>query len=147
MEKKTIIDAFLVDTKPEYLLQLLKVIQHLSIRYGGKFSDETFLQGLEKVHKDLTDLIRVLQKSNLLEKNELSKFIREFEGKLSEKQSDFSIISSNETVVSPLTSFLEKNFEKVHVSYEKTDIDGLMIKGSGYSVKRSLDNDVDKMLA
>jgi len=147
MDKKTLIDAFLADTKPEYLLQLLKVIQHLSIRYGEKFGVDSFLEGLEKVHKDVTDLIRVLQKSHLLEKKELAKFIREFETKLSEKQSDFSLISSNEKIVDSVTSFLEKNFTKVHVNYEKSDLDGVIIKGSGYSVKRSLDNDVDKMLA
>ena len=149
MNRENILQTFLSDEKAREILQLLEVIQHLMITYRNKFSNTTFMEGLRKINADLVDLISLLETSHLLEPKELSKFIYDFKEKLAEKESDFSLISSNETIVEPVKQYLENNFEKLSFEFEKPKSDEvmMMIKGNGYIVKRSLDNDIDKMLA
>lgn len=149
MNRERILQAFLADEKSKDILQLLEVVQHLFITYRNKFSNATFMDGLRKINAELVDLIKLLNTSGLLNPKELSKFIYDFKGKLAEKESDFYLISSNEKVVEPVKTYLENHFKNVSFEFEKKNSDEVMmiVKGNGYIAKRSLDNDIDKMLA
>ena len=109
-----------------------------------------FIWGLQKIDKDIADLLYLLNGVHLLDEKELSRFIRDYEIRLSQQNLDFVLKSNDKKVLKPLKWFLEAQFwEDATIEFEEVPYDNLTINVSwhGYSFKRSLDGDIDKLLA
>lgn len=109
-----------------------------------------FICGLQKINKDVVDVIYLLDGVHLLNEKDLSRFIRDYKLRLSEQQLDFVLKSNDKNVVKPLKTFLEKQFGgDATLEFEEIPYDNLTVhmRGYGYSFRRSLDSDIDKLLA
>ncbi|MBQ9554322.1 hypothetical protein IJU97_05255 [bacterium] len=69
-----------------------------------------FIKGIEKINRDIADLIYLLDGINLLEEKELSRFIRDLKAKVEKKYLDFTLYTNEEKTIPPLKKFLEKKF-------------------------------------
>jgi hypothetical protein len=69
-----------------------------------------YIKVIEKVNKDVVDLIYLLEGIKLLNVKELSRFIRELKGQVEKKYLDFTLYSNDESTIVPLKKFLEKKF-------------------------------------
>lgn len=149
MNRKNLLQELLQDENPQQILQFLEVIRQLLLRYGRKLTFPDFLKGLEKISPEIGALICLLDHMKMLKLSRLSSFIREFQIALPREQLQFHLESDDEDIIAPLTSYLEERFGKVQVDYKPLVSDNLSVKmkGQGYIFKRSLEKDIDKLLA
>lgn len=149
MNKKTLIQSFMQTQDPEQLLAYLLVIKALLLKYGKKLSFPAFLQGIQEVQPEIGTLIQLLEEAKLLTMRALTDLIRSFEAQLPKKQLDFVLESNDEEILPPLSAYLEKRFGQVKVQFKpfKADTLSVQMKGQGYVYKRSLDRDLDALLA
>jgi hypothetical protein len=108
-----------------------------------------FLEGLKKVDKDLVDIIYILDAVWILKARKLSPFIREFKKESEQERSTFTLKANDKKVIKPLEQYLKKKFWKYYINYEEVSSDNLTVdmKWHGYSFKRSLETDIDKLLS
>lgn len=150
MDRDLLLQLFLEDKDAKKVLYLLEVVKKLLMRYWRKILLPKFIWWLQKINKDIADLIYLLDGVHLLDEKELSRFIRDFRFKLSQVELDFLLKSNEEKIVSPLKKFLEKQFWwDVSLDFEEVTSDNLMVNmsGHGYLFRRSLESDIDKLLA
>ena len=150
MDRDLLLQLFLEDKDAKKVLYLLEVVKKLLMRYWRKILLPKFIWWLQKINKDIADLIYLLDGVHLLDEKELSIFIRDFRFKLSQVELDFLLKSNEEKIVSPLKKFLEKQFWwDVSLDFEEVPSDNLMVNmsGHGYLFRRSLESDIDKLLA
>ena len=150
MDRDLLLQLFLEDKDAKKVLYLLEVVKKLLMRYWRKILLPKFIWWLQKINKDIADLIYLLDGVHLLDEKELSRFIRDFRFKLSQVELDFLLKSNEEKIVSPLKKFLEKQFWwDVSLDFEEILSDNLMVNmsGHGYLFRRSLESDIDKLLA
>lgn len=149
MDSSLLLEKFLLQKDPYEILNLLEVIQKLLRRYWKKIIKKSFLKGLEDVNKDVADLTELLLAVNLLEEKNLSRFVRDFKKRISEQRLDFIVSSNDEKIIPSVRWYLNRTFWKVNLSFEKIESDNLVVnaKGHWYSFKRSLESDIDKLLA
>jgi hypothetical protein len=69
-----------------------------------------YIKEIEKVNKDVVDLIYLLEGIKLLNIKDLSRFIRELKVQVEKKYLDFTLYSNDESTIEPLKNFLEKKF-------------------------------------
>ncbi len=149
IDKKQLLEQLLQSSQAHKVLEYLQVIQSLLMQYGKKLTFPAFLAGVEKVDSELGALIRMLMRAGLMKSHALAEFIREFQVLLPQEKLSFQLKSNDEDIIAPLTAYLEKKFGDVDLAFEKVPSDNLMVKmkGQGYSFKRSLEKDIDKLLA
>jgi hypothetical protein len=68
------------------------------------------MKGIEKIDRNVADLIYLLDGVHLLTEKELSRFIRDLKQRAAEKYLDFTLYSNEEKVVPPLKEFLDRQF-------------------------------------
>ena len=149
MDKSNILQTFLSAKNSHEILNLLEVIDLLLTRYGKKLTMPYFLEGLKKVDKDLVDIIYILDAVWILKARKLSSFIREFKKESAQERSTFTLKTNDKKVIKPLEQYLKKKFWKYYINYEEVSSDNLTVdmKWHGYSFKRSLETDIDKLLS
>ena len=149
MDKSNILQTFLSAKNSHEILNLLEVIDLLLTRYGKKLTMPYFLEGLKKVDKDLVDIIYILDAVWILKARKLSSFIREFKKESTQERSTFTLKANDKKVIKPLEQYLKKKFWKYYINYEEVSSDNLTVdmKWHGYSFKRSLETDIDKLLS
>ena len=150
MDKEAVLKKFLEDKEVYKVIQHLKVILALVRKYWKKLMLKNFISWIEKINKDIADLIYLLDGIHLLKEKELSRFIRDLKQKVAEKYLDFRLYSNDEKIITPLKDFLERQFWKgVNLEYKPIESNNLTVhmKGHGYSFNRSLETDIDKLLA
>ena len=149
MDKSNILQTFLSAKNSHEILNLLEVIDLLLTRYGKKLTMPYFLEGLKKVDKDLVDIIYILDAVWILKARKLSSFIREFKKESEQERSTFTLKANDKKVIKPLEQYLKKKFWKYYINYEEVSSDNLTVdmKWHGYSFKRSLETDIDKLLS
>lgn len=149
MNTKKLIQSFMQAQDPEQLLHSLLVVKALLLNYGKKLSFPAFLQGIKEVQPEIGALIQLLEQAKLLRMKALTDFIRSFEAELPKKELHFVLESNDEEILSPLFIYLEKRFGQVKVDFKpfKADTLSVQMKGQGYVYKRSLDRDLDALLA
>lgn len=149
MNTKKLIQSFMQAQDPEQLLRSLLVIKALLLNYGKKLSFPAFLQGIKEVQPEIGALIQLLEQAKLLRMKALTDFIRSFEAELPKKELNFVLESNDEEILPPLSAYLEKRFGQVKVDFKpfKADTLSVQMKGQGYVYKRSLDRDLDALLA
>jgi hypothetical protein len=69
-----------------------------------------YIKEIEKINKDVVDLIYLLEGIKLLNIKDLSRFIRELKVQVEKKYLDFTLYSNDESTIEPLENFLEKKF-------------------------------------
>jgi hypothetical protein len=69
-----------------------------------------YIKEIEKVYKDVVDLIYLLEGIKLLNIKDISRFIRELKVQVEKKYLDFTLYSNDESTIEPLKNFLEKKF-------------------------------------
>ncbi|MBR2158294.1 hypothetical protein IJ913_02725 [bacterium] len=69
-----------------------------------------YIKEIEKINKDVVDLIYLLEGIKLLNIKDLSRFIRELKVQVEKKYLDFTLYSNDESTIEPLKNFLEKKF-------------------------------------
>ena len=150
MDRELLLQCLLEDKDARKIFHLLEVVKKLLMHYWRKLMMPNFIWGLQKINKDIADLLYLLDGVHLLEEKELSRFIRDYKIRLSQENLDFVLKSNDKKVLKPLKWFLEAQFwEDVTIEFEEVPYDNLTIHMSwhGYSFKRSLDGDIDKLLA
>ena len=150
MDRELLLQCLLEDKDARKIFHLLEVVKKLLMHYWRKLMLPNFIWGLQKIDKDIADLLYLLDGVHLLEEKELSRFIRDYKNKLSQQNLDFVLKSNDKKVMKPLKSFLESQFwDDATIEFEEVPYDNLTINMSwhGYSFKRSLDWDIDKLLA
>lgn len=149
MNKDAVLESLLNDKDVYKTLDYLRVVLFLLRKYWRKLLLLEYIKEIEKVNKDVADLIYLLEGIKLLNVKELSRFIRELKGQVEKKYLDFTLYSNDESTIVPLKNFLEKKFWKdSHLVFEKIPSDNLTVsmKGHGYLFDRSLESDIDKLL-
>lgn len=150
MDRDTVLQALLEDKEVRKVLELLAVVLALLRNYWKKLMLPNFIKGIEKINRDIADLIYLLDGINLLEEKELSRFIRDLKAKVEKKYLDFTLYTNEEKTIPPLKKFLEKKFWKeAQLHFQEIPSDNLTVtmKGHWYLFDRSLENDIDKLLA
>jgi hypothetical protein len=69
-----------------------------------------YIKEIEKINKDVVDLIYLLEGIKLLNIKDLSRFIRELKVQVEKKYLDFTLYSNDKSTIEPLKNFLEKQF-------------------------------------
>ena len=149
MNKDVVLESLLNDKDVYKTLDYLRVVLFLLRKYWRKLLLLEYIKEIEKVNKDVADLIYLLEGIKLLNVKDLSRFIRELKGQVEKKYLDFTLYSNDESTIVPLKKFLEKKFWKEsHLVFEKIPSDNLTVsmKGHGYLFDRSLESDIDKLL-
>ena len=149
MNKDAVLESLLNDKDVYKTLDYLRVVLFLLRKYWRKLLLLEYIKEIEKVNKDVADLIYLLEGIKLLNVKDLSRFIRELKGQVEKKYLDFTLYSNDESTIVPLKNFLEKKFWKdSHLVFEKIPSDNLTVsmKGHGYLFDRSLESDIDKLL-
>ena len=149
MNKDAVLESLLNDKDVYKTLDYLRVVLFLLRKYWRKLLLPEYIKEIEKVNKDVADLIYLLEGIKLLNVKDLSRFIRELKGQVEKKYLDFTLYSNDESTIVPLKKFLEKKFWKEsHLVFEKIPSDNLTVsmKGHGYLFDRSLESDIDKLL-
>lgn len=150
MDRDLLLQCLLEDKDAKKVLYLLEVVKKLLMKYWKKLMMPEFIWGLQKINKDVADIIYLLDGVHLLNERDLSRFIRDYKARLSEQQLDFILKSNDRNVVKPLKTFLEKQFGgDATLVFEEIPYDDLTVhmRGHGYSFRRSLGSDIDKLLA
>lgn len=150
MDRDLLLQCLLEDKDAKKVLYLLEVVKKLLMKYWKKLMMPEFICGLQKINKDVADVIYLLDGVHLLNERDLSRFIRDYKARLSEQQLDFILKSNDRNVVKPLKTFLEKQFGgDATLEFEEIPYDDLTVhmRGHGYSFRRSLGSDIDKLLA
>ena len=150
MDRDAVLERFLNNKEVYDVLNLLGVVLGLIRRYWRKLTTQSFMKGIEKIDRNVADLIYLLDGVHLLTEKELSRFIRDLKQRAAEKYLDFTLYSNEEKVVPPLKEFLDRQFwEGVILEYKNIPSENLTVymKGHGYSFNRSLESDIDKLLA
>ena len=150
MDRELLLQCLLEDKDARKIFHLLEVVKKLLMKYWKKLMMPDFIWGLQKINKDVADIIYLLDGVHLLDEKDLSRFIRDYKARLSEQQLDFVLKSNDKNVVRPLKIFLEKQFgDDVTLEFEEIPYDNLTVhmRGHGYSFRRSLDSDIDKLLS
>lgn len=149
MNKDVVLEALLNDKDVYKTLDYLRVVLFLLRKYWRKLLLPEYIKEIEKINKDVVDLIYLLEGIKLLNIKDLSRFIRELKVQVEKKYLDFTLYSNDESTIEPLKNFLEKKFWKEsHLVFEKIPSDNLtvLMKGHGYLFDRSLESDIDKLL-
>jgi len=149
MNKDVVLESLLNDKDVYKTLDYLRVVLFLLRKYWRKLLLPEYIKEIEKVNKDVVDLIYLLEGIKLLNIKDLSRFIRELKVQVEKKYLDFTLYSNDESTIEPLKNFLEKKFWKEsHLVFEKIPSDNLtvLMKGHGYLFDRSLESDIDKLL-
>ena len=149
MNKDAVLESLLNDKDVYKTLDYLRVVLFLLRKYWRKLLLPEYIKEIEKINKDVVDLIYLLEGIKLLNIKDLSRFIRELKGQVEKKYLDFTLYSNDESTIVPLKKFLEKKFWKEsHLVFEKIPSDNLTVsmKGHGYLFDRSLESDIDKLL-
>lgn len=149
MNRDVVLESFLNDKDVYKTLDYLRVILFLVRKYWRKLLFPSYIREIEKVDKNVSDLIYLLDWIKLLGDKDLSRFIRELKMRVEKKYLDFTLYSNDESTFVPLKSFLENKFWKdSHLVFEKIPSDNLTVsmKGHGYLFDRSLESDIDKLL-
>jgi hypothetical protein len=110
MDKEAVLKKFLEDKEVYKVIQHLEVILALVRKYWKKLMLKNFISWIEKINKDIADLIYLLDGIHLLKEKELSRFIRDLKQKVVEKYLDFRLYSNDEKIITPLKDFLERQF-------------------------------------
>lgn len=149
LNKKLLLEQFATNNHPQEIVNYLRVVKALLLSYGKKLSFSFFLNGLKKIDADLVKMIDLLSQAKLLNITKLSSLIREIELILPSEQSEFHLSSNEKEIIAPLTSYLEEKFGKVAVTFKPLQSENLSVemKGQGYVYKRSLNRDLDALLA
>ena len=150
MDIDLLLQCLLEDKDAKKVLYLLEVVKKLLMKYWKKLMMPEFIWGLQKINKDVADIIYLLDGVHLLNERDLSRFIRDYKARLSEQQLDFVLKSNDRNVVKPLKTFLENQFGgDAILEFEEIPYDDLTVhmRGHGYSFRRSLGSDIDKLLA
>lgn len=150
MDRDAVLEKFLNNKEVYEVLNLLGVVLGLIRRYWRKLTTQSFMKGIEKIDRNVADLIYLLDGVHLLTEKELSRFIRDLKQRAAEKYLDFTLYSNEEKIVPPLKEFLDRQFwEGVTLEYKNIPSENLTVymKGHGYSFNRSLESDIDKLLA
>ena len=150
MDRDLLLQCLLEDKDAKKVLYLLEVVKKLLMKYWKKLMMPEFIWGLQKINKDVADIIYLLDGVHLLNERDLSRFIRDYKARLSEQQLDFILKSNDRNIVKPLKTFLEKQFGgDATLVFEEIPYDDLTVhmRGHGYSFRRSLGSDIDKLLA
>lgn len=149
MNKDVVLESLLNDKDVYKTLDYLRVVLFLLRKYWRKLLLPEYIKEIEKINKDVVDLIYLLEGIKLLNIKYLSRFIRELKVQVEKKYLDFTLYSNDESTIEPLKNFLEKKFWKEsHLVFEKISSDNLtvLMKGHGYLFDRSLESDIDKLL-
>ena len=149
MNKDAVLESLLNDKDVYKTLDYLRVVLFLLRKYWRKLLLPEYIKEIEKINKDVVDLIYLLEGIKLLNIKDLSRFIRELKVQVEKKYLDFTLYSNDESTIVPLKKFLEKKFWKEsHLVFEKIPSDNLTVsmKGHGYLFDRSLESDIDKLL-
>ena len=149
MNKDVVLESLLNDKDVYKTLDYLRVVLFLLRKYWRKLLLPEYIKEIEKINKDVVDLIYLLEGIKLLNIKDLSRFIRELKVQVEKKYLDFTLYSNDESTIEPLKNFLEKKFWKEsHLVFEKISSDNLtvLMKGHGYLFDRSLESDIDKLL-
>ncbi len=149
MNKDVVLESLLNDKDVYKTLDYLRVVLFLLRKYWRKLLLPEYIKEIEKINKDVVDLIYLLEGIKLLNIKDLSRFIRELKVQVEKKYLDFTLYSNDESTIEPLKNFLEKKFWKEsHLVFEKIPSDNLtvLMKGHGYLFDRSLESDIDKLL-
>ena len=149
MNKDVVLESLLNDKDVYKTLDYLRVVLFLLRKYWRKLLLPKYIKEIEKINKDVVDLIYLLEGIKLLNIKDLSRFIRELKVQVEKKYLDFTLYSNDESTIEPLKNFLEKKFWKEsHLVFEKIPSDNLtvLMKGHGYLFDRSLESDIDKLL-
>ena len=149
MNKDVVLESLLNDKDVYKTLDYLRVVLFLLRKYWRKLILPEYIKEIEKINKDVVDLIYLLEGIKLLNIKDLSRFIRELKVQVEKKYLDFTLYSNDESTIEPLKNFLEKKFWKEsHLVFEKIPSDNLtvLMKGHGYLFDRSLESDIDKLL-
>ena len=149
MNKDAVLESLLNDKDVYKTLDYLRVVLFLLRKYWRKLLLLEYIKEIEKVNKDVADLIYLLEGIKLLNVKDLSRFIRELKGQVEKKYLDFTLYSNDESTIVPLKKFLEKKFwTESHLVFERIPSDNLTVsmKGHGYLFDRSLESDIDKLL-
>ena len=149
MNKDVVLESLLNDKDVYKTLDYLRVVLFLLRKYWRKLLLPEYIKEIEKINKDVVDLIYLLEGIKLLNIKDLSRFIRELKVQFEKKYLDFTLYSNDESTIEPLKNFLEKKFWKEsHLVFEKIPSDNLtvLMKGHGYLFDRSLESDIDKLL-
>ena len=149
MNKDVVLESLLNDKDVYKTLDYLRVVLFLLRKYWRKLLLPEYIKEIEKINKDVVDLIYLLEGIKLLNIKDLSRFIRELKVRVEKKYLDFTLYSNDESTIEPLKNFLEKKFWKEsHLVFEKIPSDNLtvLMKGHGYLFDRSLESDIDKLL-
>ena len=149
MNKDVVLESLLNDKDVYKTLDYLRVVLFLLRKYWRKLLLPEYIKEIEKINKDVVDLIYLLEGIKLLNIKDLSRFIRELKVQVEKKYLDFTLYSNDESTIVPLKKFLEKKFWKEsHLVFEKIPSDNLtvLMKGHGYLFDRSLESDIDKLL-
>ena len=149
MNKDVVLESLLNDKDVYKTLDYLCVVLFLLRKYWRKLLLPEYIKEIEKINKDVVDLIYLLEGIKLLNIKDLSRFIRELKVQVEKKYLDFTLYSNDESTIEPLKNFLEKKFWKEsHLVFEKIPSDNLtvLMKGHGYLFDRSLESDIDKLL-
>lgn len=149
MNKDVVLESLLNDKDVYKTLDYLRVVLFLLRKYWRKLLLPEYIKEIEKINKDVVDLIYLLEGIKLLNIKDLSRFIRELKVQVEKKYLDFTLYSNDESTIEPLKNFLEKKFwKKSHLVFEKIPSDNLtvLMKGHGYLFDRSLESDIDKLL-
>ena len=149
MNKDVVLESLLNDKDVYKTLDYLRVVLFLLRKYWRKLLLPEYIKEIEKINKDVVDLIYLLEGIKLLNIKDLSRFIRELKVQVEKKYLDFTLYSNDESTIEPLKNFLQKKFWKEsHLVFEKIPSDNLtvLMKGHGYLFDRSLESDIDKLL-
>lgn len=130
------------------LLETLEVVQALYKKYGRKLELKQFLQEIAHVSQEVTDVIVFLVKNGSLNGQKIDKLILQLK-KQHHAKINFVIKGGCDVESQHLVDFLEKKFENVEVVQVESIEDDLQlsVKGGGYVFARSLDGDLEKLLA
>lgn len=149
MERKELINHLIKSDESVEIYNLLEWAKHLIVNYWKKAKLKSFIEWIKEFNSDLYDIINLLKSCKLFEIKDLSSFIRDYKKELSSKMSSFEIKANSKDIINPLNNFLEKNFWEHTVNFEEIESDNLTVdvKWNGYYYKRSLNNDIDKLLS
>lgn len=140
-------NAYLLKNIPtndvDMILEYIQISIHLLRKFGKKILDPKVLSQISDQNlRDFIDMIHKTGRFNI-------KSLKKFEGLVKKNFPDYKkdfVLSSKKDIGSDLNNMISKKFDKFDIKFEKSEILWLSLSGEWFYYKKSLDNDLSKLL-
>lgn len=138
--------TYLSKISANHLFPFMEMIDELFVQYGiYKLKHPKTLETIKKNSPTLFTLISLLINHRKLNKKDIKEIKNLIDQQAEEKQLHFTIQSPNERFNTAVEKTLKEYYNTAEIETKQTSKIGVKIEGDGYSYKRTLEKDLEKI--